>query len=50
VSDLGLRDSCMINSIMGAKTWWKVLKNPEALWAHLWKKKYTPDIEESKLI
>jgi hypothetical protein len=35
---------------MGAKIWWRWLTHPTDIWAKPWRHKYTPDIDESKLI
>jgi hypothetical protein len=35
---------------MGAKIWWRWLKNPTAAWAQLWKRKYAPFTPEDQLI
>jgi hypothetical protein len=47
---LGLRDPGKLNQVMGAKIWWRWLKNPAAAWAQLWKQKYAPHIPEDQVI
>jgi hypothetical protein len=47
---LGLHDPGKLNNVMGEKIWWRWLKYPKELWARLWKKKYTPQIQQEKLI
>jgi hypothetical protein len=47
---LGLRDPGKLNQVMGAKIWWRWLKNPTAAWAQLWKQKYAPHIPEDQAI
>jgi ribonuclease HI len=47
---LGIRDPGKLNQIMGAKIWWRWLKNPSAAWAQLWKRKYAPLTPEDQLI
>jgi ribonuclease HI/exonuclease III len=47
---LGLRDPGKMNQTMGAKIWWRWLKNPTAAWAQLWKRKYAPHTPEDQLI
>jgi hypothetical protein len=47
---LGLRDPGKLNQVMGAKIWWRWLKNPTTAWAQLWKQKYAPHIPEDQEI
>jgi hypothetical protein len=47
---LGLRDPGKLNQVMGAKIWWRWLKNPAAAWAKLWQRKYAPLTPEDQLI
>jgi hypothetical protein len=47
---LGLRDPGKLNQVMGAKIWWRWLKNPTAAWAQLWRRKYAPLSAEDQLI
>jgi hypothetical protein len=47
---LGLRDPGKLNQVMGAKIWWRWLKTPTAVWAQIWKQKYTPLTPENQLI
>jgi hypothetical protein len=47
---LGLRDPGKLNQVMGAKIWWRWLKNPTAAWTQLWKQKYAPHIPEDQAI
>jgi hypothetical protein len=47
---LGIRDPGKLNQIMGAKIWWRWLKNPSAAWAQLWKRKYAPLAPADQLI
>jgi len=35
---------------MGAKIWWRWLKNPSAAWAQLWQHKYAPLTPKDQLI
>jgi hypothetical protein len=39
-----------MNKVLSAKIWWRWLKNPDDLWARLWRKKYTPTTAEKNLI
>jgi hypothetical protein len=36
--------------VMGAKIWWRWLKNLTVAWAQLWRRKYTPLSAEDQLI
>jgi hypothetical protein len=47
---LDLRDPALLNKVLGAKIRWRWLKIPQDLWAHLWRKKYTPTIPKRELI
>jgi hypothetical protein len=47
---LGLRDPGKLNNTMGAKIWWRWIKNPIEIWAQLWNYKYAPDIQHSHWI
>jgi hypothetical protein len=47
---LGLRDPGKLNQAMGAKIWWRWLKNPAAAWAQMWKRKYAPHTPADNLI
>lgn len=47
---LGLRDPGKLNQIMGANIWWRWLTTPGALWAQIWKHKYTPTMQPDQLI
>jgi hypothetical protein len=47
---LGLRDPGKLNQVMGAKIWWRWLKDPTAAWTQLWKQKYAPHIPEDQAI
>jgi hypothetical protein len=47
---LGLRDPFFLNQILGAKLWWRWIKNPANIWAKLWQRKYTPAVAEYQLI
>jgi hypothetical protein len=50
IGGLRLRDPGKLNNIMGVKIWWCWLKYPTELWANIWKKKYTLNTNEAKLI
>jgi exonuclease III len=47
---LGLRDPGKLNQVMGAKIWWRWLKEPESTWARLWRLKYAPRTPDNQLI
>ena len=47
---LGLRDSEALSTVLGAKIWWRWLKNQCNIWAKLWKKKYAPQYHPQDLI
>lgn len=38
---LGLDDPDILSKVLGAKLWWRWVKEPEAQWAIIWKEKYT---------
>lgn len=37
---LGLDDLEVLNKVLGAKLWWRLIKDLDALWARIWKEKY----------
>jgi hypothetical protein len=47
---LGLRDPGKLNQVMGAKIWWRWLKEPASAWTRLWRLKYAPLIPDNQLI
>jgi ABC-type sugar transport system permease subunit len=47
---LDLRDPRTLNRVLGAKNWWRWLTHPFDPWAKLWRRKYSPNLEENKLI
>jgi hypothetical protein len=47
---LSLRDPATLNKTLSAKIWWRWLKHPSDLWAHLWNQKYTPHLVEKHLV
>eukprot|EP00253_Pinus_taeda_P010960 PITA_10960 len=47
---LGLHDLGILNRVLGAKIWWRWLKEIQAPWAKLWKHKYASEWQENNLI
>eukprot|EP00253_Pinus_taeda_P017267 PITA_17267 len=47
---LGLHDLGIINRVLGAKIWWRWLKEIQAPYAKLWKQKYAREWQEKNLI
>jgi len=47
---LGIHVLGILNKVLGAKVWWRWLKEIQAPWAKLWKQKYASDWEEKNLI
>jgi hypothetical protein len=47
---LGLKDPESLNAVLGAKTWWRWITEGNTPWAHLWHKKYFPQVERQGLI
>jgi len=47
---LGLHDPGTLNKVLGAKIWWRWLKEIQAPWEKLWKQKYARDWQEKNLI
>eukprot|EP00253_Pinus_taeda_P032936 PITA_32936 len=37
---LGIHDPCILNKVLGAKMWWRWLKEMKNPWVKLWKQKY----------
>ena len=47
---LCLHDLEALSAVLGAKIWWRWLKNQSDLWAKLWKLKYAPQFHSHDLI
>jgi hypothetical protein len=47
---IGLKYPSILNKVLSAKIWWRWLKRPQDLWAHLWRKKYSSSILKKDLI
>jgi len=47
---LGLHDPETLKTILGAKHWWRWLKESSKPWAKLWKEKYAKNWREEDLI
>eukprot|EP00253_Pinus_taeda_P029948 PITA_29948 len=47
---LGLHDLRILNRVLGAKIWWRWLKEIQAPWVKLWKQKYAKELQEKNLI
>lgn len=47
---LGLDDPEILNKVLGAKLWWRWLKELDAPWAKVWKQKYENNWKERELI
>jgi len=47
---LGLDDQEILSKFLGAKIWWRWVKEPEAQWAKTWKEKYASSWQTSDLI
>ena len=47
---LGMRDPEMLNKVLGAKLWWRWLKEPKLPWAKHWKEKYAQNHRLQNLI
>eukprot|EP00253_Pinus_taeda_P005630 PITA_05630 len=47
---LGLDDLEILNNALGAKLWWRWVKDPRAQWESIWKEKYASSWHYSKLI
>ncbi len=40
----------ILNKVLGAKLWWRWVKDPKAQWASIWKEKYASSWHYSELI
>ena len=47
---LGLDDHEILNKVLGAKLWWRWVKDPKAQWASIWKEKYVSSWQSTDLI
>eukprot|EP00253_Pinus_taeda_P025758 PITA_25758 len=47
---LGLDDQEVLSKVLGAKLWWRWVKEPKAQWAKTWKEKYASSWQTSDLI
>jgi len=47
---LGLDDQEILSDVLGAKLWWRWVKEPGAHWAKTWKEKYASSWQTSDLI
>eukprot|EP00253_Pinus_taeda_P001769 PITA_01769 len=46
----GLNDPEILSKVLGAKLWWRWVKEPEAKWAMTWKEKYASSWKKKDLI
>eukprot|EP00253_Pinus_taeda_P008430 PITA_08430 len=47
---LGLDDQQILSKVLGAKLWWRWVKNPKAQWENIWKEKYASTWHYTDLI